>query len=176
MLMLRILAVKEGDLELLPGQVRSSLSRRQGFALLAATTTIGFHSVTAFDLLGIGDDRYRNWFEYPYASSLPKPRRSRQRKQSRTFFSCPPFAGLCWLQVFPFLRGGRFLGVFRSRGDFSPINTEVFFEVFLVSKNAIRGDASFSQRKRGFFRRVFAEWLFRNDHLVARHLMASHLR
>jgi len=47
MLTLRVLAVKEGDLELLPGQVRSALARRQGLALLAATTTLGFDVVAA---------------------------------------------------------------------------------------------------------------------------------
>ena len=60
MLMLRILAVKEGDLELLPGQVRASRARWQGLALLAATTTLGFGVVAAFDLLGIGDDRHHH--------------------------------------------------------------------------------------------------------------------
>jgi hypothetical protein len=57
---------------------------------------------------------------------------------------------------------------------FSTIYIGVFSEVFLESKNVLRGEAPFSRRKHGFLSRVFADGLFKNDHLLARHLMASH--
>jgi hypothetical protein len=45
---------------------------------------------------------------------------------------------------------------FSLKGDFSPIYIRVFPVVFLESKHALRGDISFSRRKRGFLSRVFA--------------------
>jgi hypothetical protein len=55
--MLRVLAIEERNLEFLPGQIRTSLARRQGLALLAATTTLGFNLIAAFDLFGVRNDR-----------------------------------------------------------------------------------------------------------------------
>jgi hypothetical protein len=46
----------------------------------------------------------------------------------------------------------------------------VFSEDFLKSKNALHRKASFSRRKRGFFKPSFCRRAFYNDHLVARHL------
>ncbi len=60
MLTLRVLAVKKSDLELLPGQVRPALTRQQGLALPAATATLGFDFIAAFDLRGVGDNRHHH--------------------------------------------------------------------------------------------------------------------
>jgi hypothetical protein len=52
----------------------------------------------------------------------------------------------------------------------------VFSEVFWESENVFRGEASFSRRKRGFFRRVFADGQFGNDYLLARQLYGRSLK
>jgi hypothetical protein len=64
--------------------------------------------------------------------------------------------------IIPLLRGGRvekgrFYGVFAVWAISSPRYLRVFSEVFRKSKNAFRGNASIFRKKRGIYRRVFAE-------------------
>jgi hypothetical protein len=56
---------------------------------------------------------------------------------------------------------GRFYGVFRKTATYSKGYLGVFSELFLKSKNALRGEALFSRRKQGFLVRLFADGLFR---------------
>src|SRR5208283_1972980 len=60
MLTLRVLAVKEGDLELFPGQVRAPFAWRQWLAFPATSPALGFDFVAAFDLLGVRDDGHHD--------------------------------------------------------------------------------------------------------------------